>query len=264
VGNFEDANHFVYLLDLQLPPQCNASECEDVRHWVLRKGKCMVPTVANGDCAFDVQALRLGLERSPATWTELRHLVAEWTREAAGTAMWRKVYAWSGELPAALDEHNPSTRAKFLVRVGYKLRWSKPRRFAATTSAKPGDAVALGAKSEAQAHVLAQGKASASERSQLDADGTAKVQCKLESETDECLRAIAWSIGCPCRPEESPPQLAADTLRQADPSDVALMLRGYRSYRGAEDASEPKTAKVSTRHYKLSSIAYMRQIGKKK
>ena len=260
-GNSEDANHFVYLIDLRLPPQCNASECSDVRQWALRRGKCMVPTQASGDCAVDVMALRLGLERSPATWTELRHLVAEWTREAAGNAMWRRVYAWTGELPEKLDAYNPSTRAKSLVRIGYYLLWNKKRRSAAT-SAKPGDAVALGAKSEAQTHALAEGMATASEGSQIDADGTDRVEGKLKSETDECLRAIAWSIGCPCRPEESPPLLAADTLRQADPSSVALMLRGYREHRRAVDATEPKTAKFSTRAYKNSTIEYRRKIGK--
>jgi hypothetical protein len=41
------------------------------------------------------------------------------------------------------------------------------------------------------------------------------------------------------------------------------MLRGYRAFRSAEDASKPKAAKISTRGYKRSSIAYRRQIGKK-
>ena len=157
-------------------------------------------------------------------------------------------------------------KRRWSVLPAVRASWADPAVGAAASLADAADAAdALGA-ADAAAIADASGAETAAVAGAATGatDGGQGVPARpaVSLDSEEVLRAIAWSAGLSCKEGLEPPKVAKQMLANFEIADVAFILRSYRAAMGDSSDAQKKPERVAMRAYRSSYIKYRLWIGR--
>ena len=272
-----DACHFVGLLDLEIGPQAILSDTTSVEAWALERGFGVVPTVSDGNCGIDWMACLTGESRSIGGWHRVRSKLASWTIALAGKQKWQDAFIVAGELDGYENLPVASRRAMALhaLREGRISRLAKRRWKALPAERTSGSDPAVGTTAPGADAARAGDAAAVADAHGTDSAAGAVVATEatdgcpgapellaVSLDSEEVIRAIAWSAGLGWKKGQDPPKVAKLMLADLETPDVALILRSYRVAMEDSNVAQKTPKRVAMRPYRSSYITYRHWVGR--